>query len=248
LPPPQSGPRHAASNEAVRRRSVLLPGVLLVASGGAFGAMAVLPASAEPVRTMTASAALAPVALAPAALATVDVPPPANVELMGTLTQGLAEANKPSPRPPPAPARASRDRAPAVEPPVAPGPQFARPSDGALTSVYGRRWGRLHAGIDLAAGSGSPIRAAAAGTVSSAGTEGGYGRTVRVVHPDGTMTVYAHMSQLLVSTGQRVEAGEQIGQEGSTGRSTGSHLHFEVRVDGAPVDPLAWLRARGVSV
>jgi len=197
---------------------------------------------------MTASAALAPVALAPAALATVDVPPPANVELMGTLTQGLAEANKPSPRPPPAPARASRDRAPAVEPPVAPGPQFARPSDGALTSVYGRRWGRLHAGIDLAAGSGSPIRAAAAGTVSSAGTEGGYGRTVRVVHPDGTMTVYAHMSQLLVSTGQRVEAGEQIGQEGSTGRSTGSHLHFEVRVDGAPVDPLAWLRARGVSV
>ena len=245
MPPPQPEPRHASPKN--RRRSVLLPGVLLVASGGAFGAMAVLPASAEPGRTMTAPVALAPMALAPAALATVEVPPPANVELMGALTKGLAEANKPPPLPP-APARASRARSPAVAPPAAPGPQFARPSDGTLTSVYGRRWGRLHAGIDLAAGTGSPIRAAAAGTVSSAGTESGYGRTVRMMHPDGTMTVYAHMSQLLVSTDQRVEAGEQIGQEGSTGRSTGPHLHFEVRVDGAPVDPLAWLRARGVGV
>ena len=212
--------------------------------------MAVLPASADPVPTMTASAALAPVALAPAALATVEVAPPANVELMGALTKGLAVANKPKPPPPPAPApaRASRDRSPAAVSPVTTGPKFARPSDGALTSVYGRRWGRLHAGIDLAAGSGSTIRAAAAGTVSSAGTESGYGRAVRIVHPDGTTTVYAHMSQLVVSTGQRVEAGAQVGQEGSTGRSTGPHLHFEVRVDGAPIDPLAWLRARGVGV
>jgi murein DD-endopeptidase MepM/ murein hydrolase activator NlpD len=218
---------------------------------------------------MTASAAVPPVALAPAALATVEVGPAPNVELMSALAKGLAEARKPPAPPAPgaapgagaagagdpapaaaalAPARASRDRSPAVVPPVAPAPQFARPSDGALTSVYGRRWGRLHAGIDLAAGSGSAIRSVAAGAVSAAGTESGYGRTVRIVHPDGTMTVYAHMSELLVSTGQQVEAGTQIGREGSTGRSTGPHLHFEVRVDGTPVDPLAWLRARGIGI
>lgn len=271
MPAPKSRPRHAVAKDPSRGRTVLLPGVLLIASGAAFGAMAVLPASAEPVRTMTAAAAVPPVALAPTALATVEVGPAPNVALMSALAKGLAEANKPPAPVPPAavapgavapgavaaaavapaavaPARASRDRSPAVAPPVAPAPQFARPSDGALTSVYGRRWGRLHAGIDLAAGSGSAIRSVAAGAVSAAGTESGYGRTVRIVHPDGTMTVYAHMSELLVSTGQQVEAGTQIGREGSTGRSTGPHLHFEVRVDGTPVDPLAWLRARGIGV
>ena len=69
---------------------------------------------------------------------------------------------------------------------------------------------------------------------------------MRVQHDDGTVTVYGHMSQLLVSAGQRVTAGDHIGREGSTGHSTGPHLHFEVRVDGVPVDPAPWLRARGV--
>nr|MDQ3612450.1 M23 family metallopeptidase [Actinomycetota bacterium] len=119
---------------------------------------------------------------------------------------------------------------------------------GKLTSGYGRRWGRLHAGIDLAAGSGAPIRAAAAGTVRSAGTEGGYGRSVRIVHSDGTETLYAHNSSLLVGTGEKVKAGQQIAREGSSGNSTGPHLHFEVRINGVPVDPAAWLRKRGVSV
>jgi murein DD-endopeptidase MepM/ murein hydrolase activator NlpD len=123
---------------------------------------------------------------------------------------------------------------------------FVRPGVGRLTSGYGRRWGRLHAGIDLASGIGSPVRAVAAGRVQSAGWEGGYGRAVRLTHSDGTVTVYGHMSALLVSTGERVDAGQLIGREGSTGHSTGPHLHFEVRVNGTPINPLPWLRQRGI--
>jgi len=92
------------------------------------------------------------------------------------------------------------------------------------------------------------IRAAAAGTVRSAGTEGGYGRAIRIVHSDGTETLYAHNSSLLVSSGEKVKAGQQIAREGSSGNVTGAHLHFEVRINGVPVDPAAWLRKRGVSV
>ncbi|MBC7374718.1 MAG: M23 family metallopeptidase [Frankiales bacterium] len=119
---------------------------------------------------------------------------------------------------------------------------------GRLTSSYGRRWGRLHAGIDLASGIGSPVRAVAAGVVQSSGTESGYGQAVRIRHDDGTVTVYAHMSALLVSTGEQVSPGEQIGREGNTGHSTGPHLHFEVRVNGSPIDPIPWLRERGIDV
>jgi murein DD-endopeptidase MepM/ murein hydrolase activator NlpD len=127
-------------------------------------------------------------------------------------------------------------------------PKYARPGVGRLTSSYGHRWGRLHAGIDLASGVGSPVRAAAAGTVVSARNEGGYGKCIRVEHADGTVTVYAHLSAFLVSAGEKVGPGEQIGREGNTGQSTGPHLHFEVRVGGAPVNPRAWLQARGVGV
>ena len=125
---------------------------------------------------------------------------------------------------------------------------YARPGQGRRTSSYGQRWGRLHAGVDLAAGTGSPVVAAAAGRVKSAGTESGYGRCVRIILDDGTETVYAHMSRLLVSDGQRVRAGELIGREGNTGRSTGPHLHFEVRINGTPVNAEAWLRKRGVAI
>ena len=200
---------------------------------------------------MTAAAALAPVELA--------APVPANVELYSALSQGLAVANRPKPKPKapavpprPAPAKASRDRSPAdaaaatVQGLASRG--FARPGMGRLTSGYGRRWGRLHAGIDLASGIGSPVRAVAAGRVESAGWEGGYGRAVRITHSDGTVTVYGHMSALLVDSGERVEAGQLIGREGNTGHSTGPHLHFEVRVNGTPVNPLPWLRKRGISL
>ena len=224
--------------------------MLLVAAGTAFAGLAVLPASAAPVlQRVTAAAAMAPVELAaPAA--------PANVELYGALSQGLAVANTPKPAPMPAvvaprpaPAKASRDRSPAaatVQGLASRG--FARPGVGRLTSGYGRRWGRLHAGIDLASGVGSPVRAAAGGRVMSSGYEGGYGRAVRISHDDGSVTVYAHMSALLVDGGERVEAGQTIGREGNTGHSTGPHLHFEVHVNGMPVNPLPWLRKRGISL
>jgi murein DD-endopeptidase MepM/ murein hydrolase activator NlpD len=86
----------------------------------------------------------------------------------------------------------------------------------------------------------------AAGTVVSAAAEGGYGLTVRVQHDPQTVTLYAHMSQLLVAPGQQVGAGTYLGLEGDSGHSTGPHLHFEVRIDGVQVDPTPWLTARGI--
>ena len=105
-----------------------------------------------------------------------------------------------------------------------------------------------HAGLDLASGVGSPIRAAADGTVISAGNEGGYGKCIRIQHEDGAVTVYAHLSAFLVGDGESVEAGQDIGREGNTGHSTGPHLHFEVRIDGQPIDPRPWLTKRGVGL
>lgn len=98
-----------------------------------------------------------------------------------------------------------------------------------------------HTGIDFAAPAGSPVRAAGAGTVAFAGERGGYGNLVIIRHPDGTETYYAHQRDLAVRAGQSVVAGETIGTVGSTGRSTGPHLHFELRRDGRPVNPRAAL-------
>ena len=100
---------------------------------------------------------------------------------------------------------------------------------------------RVHAGIDFGAPTGTPIRAAAPGTVVVAGVMGGYGNTVDIRHSDGTTTRYAHQSRLLVRSGQQVAAGQVIGLVGSTGASTGPHLHFEVRTPAGPVDPHTWL-------
>lgn len=94
-----------------------------------------------------------------------------------------------------------------------------------------------HSGIDFAAPAGSPVRAAAAGTVSFAGERGAYGNLVIILHPDGAETYYAHQRDLSVRAGQAVSAGQMVGTVGSTGRSTGPHLHFELRRDGRPVDP-----------
>jgi murein DD-endopeptidase MepM/ murein hydrolase activator NlpD len=116
-----------------------------------------------------------------------------------------------------------------------------------MTSGFGMRvhplsgGARLHAGIDLGAPAGTPIRAAAGGTVVVAGVMGGYGTTVDIRHADGTTTRYAHQSRLLVRSGQQVAAGQVIGLVGSTGASTGPHLHFEVRTPAGPVDPRTWL-------
>jgi len=118
---------------------------------------------------------------------------------------------------------------------------FIWPVNGPVVSGYGWRWGRMHEGIDIAASSGTPIWAAAAGTVIYAGWLGGYGNLVVVDHGNGLSTAYAHASAILVGVGQQVSQGETVSLVGSTGNSSGPHLHFEVRVNGAAVDPLLYL-------
>jgi murein DD-endopeptidase MepM/ murein hydrolase activator NlpD len=125
---------------------------------------------------------------------------------------------------------------------------FIRPISGAgITSGFGYRTdpitgsSGLHSGIDFGAGCGTPIRAAGSGTVLSAGWNGGYGNATIINHGGGLATLYGHQSQIGVSGGQSVSQGEVIGYVGTTGRSTGCHLHFEVRVNGNPVNPLGYL-------
>ena len=134
---------------------------------------------------------------------------------------------------------------PQFEPPtVRPAPlTYITPAAGVLSSGYGMRWGRMHSGIDIAEPIGTPVMAAAAGTVEFAGsTTGGYGNLIDVRHSDGSMTRYAHLDRVHVQKGDCVTQGQVIGEMGSTGLSTGSHLHFEIRlaVKGA-VNPVAYL-------
>jgi murein DD-endopeptidase MepM/ murein hydrolase activator NlpD len=132
---------------------------------------------------------------------------------------------------------------------------IAVPSDkpvktAAFTSGYGvrsdpfRGAAAMHAGIDLAGPSGTPIYATADGTVSEAGwNNGGYGRLIKIDHGRGIETRYGHLSAILVSPGQRITRGQQIARMGSTGRSTGSHLHYEVRIDGRAVNPIPFMKS-----
>jgi murein DD-endopeptidase MepM/ murein hydrolase activator NlpD len=115
------------------------------------------------------------------------------------------------------------------------------PVQGVVTSEFGQRWGRLHAGIDIAAPTGRPIAAALAGEVISSGWMGGFGSAVVIDHGGGFTTVYAHMSRIAARTGVNVERGEVIGYVGSTGNSTGSHLHFETRVNASAQNPRRFL-------
>ena len=115
------------------------------------------------------------------------------------------------------------------------------PINGPLTSPFGMRWGRLHAGIDIGAPEGTPIRAADAGTVALAGPQGAYGLYTCVQHSGSLSTCYAHQSSISTSVGARVSKGQVIGAVGNTGRSFGAHLHFEVRQGGAPVNPAGYL-------
>jgi murein DD-endopeptidase MepM/ murein hydrolase activator NlpD len=115
------------------------------------------------------------------------------------------------------------------------------PVSGPVVSPFGMRWGRLHAGIDIAVPNGTPIHAAASGTVAIAGWEGGYGNYTCINHGGGLATCYAHQSTISVSVGQQVSQGQVIGYTGCTGHCLGPHLHFEVRINGTPVDPLGYL-------
>jgi lipoprotein NlpD len=154
----------------------------------------------------------------------------------------LAQAPAPSPLSPPA--------QPASIGPIAPDVPASKAllrwplAAPRLSSPFGRRWGRVHEGIDMAAPIGTPVYSAAAGVVIYAGDQvRGYGNMVVIRHNDGLVSVYAHSSVLLVHTGEVVGAGQEIARVGDTGRSTGAHLHFEVRRGGSAQDPMPFLPA-----
>lgn len=125
--------------------------------------------------------------------------------------------------------------------------QLVRPVPGAITSPFGPRhhpilgYTRMHTGVDMTAPQGQDIKAGAGGTVILADTYGGYGLTVIIDHGGGMTTLYAHQSRVFVSRGELVTSGEVVGEAGSSGLATGPHLHFEVRIDGTPVDPADYL-------
>ncbi|GAA2966014.1 LysM peptidoglycan-binding domain-containing M23 family metallopeptidase [Streptomyces enissocaesilis] len=188
--------------------------------------------------------------------------------------QAPAKQAKPAAEAPAAPKAAPRAEAEAAAPKAAPkaeaaestsvnsasaaqstGSGFTAPVSAGVTTPYraaGGSWSSgYHTGVDFAAASGTPVKAVGAGTVVSAGWSGSYGNEVVIKHDDGRYSQYAHLSSLSVSSGQSVGGGTQIGLSGSTGNSTGPHLHFEIRTGpsyGSDVDPLAYLRGHGVTV
>ncbi|MGH1576979.1 DUF5930 domain-containing protein [Planktotalea sp.] len=122
---------------------------------------------------------------------------------------------------------------------------FAKPVKDAVrfTSGFGRRWGRMHSGADFAGPHGTPIYSTADGVIVHAGWQSGYGRLIKIQHQFGIETRYAHLSKIRVKVGQRVSRGQRIGDMGNTGRSTGTHLHYEVRVGGKAVNPMIYIKA-----
>lgn len=128
-------------------------------------------------------------------------------------------------------------------------PLFARFASGSYTSGFGARWGVQHLGIDVAGPIGTPIYAVADGEVIDAGPASGFGMWVRLLHADGTITVYGHVDTTTVSVGEYVFAGDQIATMGNRGFSTGPHCHFEVWLNGSDkVDPVPWLATRGIGL
>ncbi len=128
-------------------------------------------------------------------------------------------------------------------------PKTMMPVSGTLTSNFGPRWGTTHYGLDIANAIGTPIVSVTDGTVIEAGPASGFGLWVRILQDDGTIGIFGHIDQALVTQGQRVRAGEQIATVGNRGQSTGPHLHYEVwHPDGRKADPMAWLNARGLQV
>ncbi|MFV2121206.1 M23 family metallopeptidase, partial [Streptomyces sp. Act-28] len=167
-------------------------------------------------------------------------------------TQAPAEAEPAAETPAPA----AETPAPAeTQAPAQSGSGFTAPVSAGVTTPYrasGSMWSSgYHTGVDFAASSGSTVKAVGPGTVVSAGWSGAYGNEVVIKHEDGNYSQYAHLSSLSVSAGQTVTGGQQIGLSGSTGNSSGPHLHFEIRTGpgyGSDVDPLAYLRSHGVSI
>ncbi|HEY5835103.1 M23 family metallopeptidase [Streptomyces sp.] len=177
-----------------------------------------------------------------------------------------APATKAAPAPTAAPAKKPAAPAPTTAAPVKKAATvqqasasttsgYTKPVDGPIGTPYhaaGANWSSgYHTGVDFVVGTGTPVHAIAAGTVVSAGYDGAYGNEVVVRHADGKYSQYAHFSQVSVSAGQSVTAGQQLGLSGATGNVTGPHLHFEVRTTpsyGSDIDPVAYLRAHGVGI
>jgi murein DD-endopeptidase MepM/ murein hydrolase activator NlpD len=126
-------------------------------------------------------------------------------------------------------------------PTTAPSGGFIWPVSGPITSPFGMRWGTLHPGIDIGVPEGTPIHAAAAGKVIYCGWMSGYGNLVMIDHGGNLATLYGHQSRIAATCGEDVSQGQVIGYSGCTGFCTGPHVHFEVRVNGTPVDPLGYL-------
>lgn len=128
-------------------------------------------------------------------------------------------------------------------------PSIVKPAEGAFTSPFGPRWGTLHAGIDIANANGTPILAIMDGVVVDSGPVAGFGNWIRILHGDGSISLYGHMETLDVSVGDVVHAGQKIAGMGNVGFSTGTHLHFEIHPTGnGAVDPVPWFASRGVFI
>jgi murein DD-endopeptidase MepM/ murein hydrolase activator NlpD len=145
----------------------------------------------------------------------------------------------------------SRPHKPAMKPGQTVAGRWVLPAPGVMTTCFCMRWGVMHEGIDIAKGYGVPIRAVGDGVVLKAGPSEGFGNWVVIQHSNGDVSIYGHMESYSVRVGEHIKAGQIIAHEGSMGFSTGPHLHFEVHrggFDGPPIDPVPWLRARGVIV
>lgn len=178
----------------------------------------------------------------------------ARAEAEARAAAAAAAAQRPTTPAAPAPSTPGSGGGVVAPPPAQTGSGWVRPGGGYMSSPFGYRvnpvsgvW-KLHEGIDLAPGCGTPIYAASAGTVDYAGYYGGYGNYVRVSHGGGVSTAYGHILNggIRVANGQRVAAGQLVALVGSTGNSTGCHLHFETRINGSPTDPVPFMAARGI--
>ncbi len=214
--------RHRAAPPPKSRYAAVATTAILGAGVVALGTAAAVPPANPPGAAVTVQAAFAPTG----AIGGSDGVP----ALHGTVSRDIAGLLSP---------RASRTTtryALAVRP----------IKGGVLTTCFCWRWGKFHDGIDLAAPMLTPIYAAAAGVVESAGPAPGYGNLIVIRHDQHTITFYGHEERILVRAGQRVRAGDVIALEGNRGFSTGPHLHFGVHVDDQPIDPIPWLARRGV--
>jgi septal ring factor EnvC (AmiA/AmiB activator) len=172
--------------------------------------------------------------------ATVPSAPTTTATTTSTTTAGPTTTAKPgTPTTAPPSTTAPTTSPPTTKPPG--GAKLQWPVSGPVTSPFGARWGTFHKGIDIGVPMGTPIHAAAAGTVFFSGEISGYGYVVLIDHGKGMVTLYAHQSQLIATEGSSVAAGTVIGLVGSTGHSTGPHLHFEVRINNVAVDPMGYL-------